>query len=233
MATKKELLDEFTEAGLRELAVKHNVDLQGETEEDIREEMVNSAVTKAEIETYSAQVDRQEGAAPAEGSDSTAGQDPALANDVDEQVKEAAKGTSTDAATRTEGTTVDEVDQAPNYGDKPTDEVDDEGNSTYDFPPQGDVEILTVEETEADGELIAPLEVEDAVILGEHELVPDRLVGRRAYVLEAPRGMTNPDKLDETWVTVKTRDEVNAKLVLPMSAFKEIQKGGLSVVHRG
>jgi hypothetical protein len=230
MATKKELLDEFTEAGLRELAVKHNVELQGESEEDIREEVANSAITKAEIETYSAKVDRQEGAAPA--SDGTAGQDPMLANDVDEQVAEAAKGTSTDAASRVAGTTVDEVDQAPNYGDKPTDETDEEGNSTYDFPPQGDVEVLTVEETESEGELIAPLEVEDAVILGEHELVPDRLVGRRAHVIEAPRGMTNPDKLDETWVTVKTRDEVNAQLVLPMSAFKEIQKGGLAVQNR-
>lgn len=224
MATKKELLDEFTEEGLRELAVKHNVELQGETEDEIREEMANSAVTKAEIETYSASVDRQEGAAPAEGGAST---DPALANDVDEQVKAAAEGTSTDAAMRAEGTSVEDVEQAPNYGDKPSDE---EG---YDFPPQGDVEILTAEPGDGEGEYNAPLEVEDWVILGEHELVPDRLVGRRAVVLEAPRGMSPVGEEDNVWITVKTRDEVNAKLVIPLSSVERVQKGGKDPAYRG
>lgn len=228
MATKKELLDEFTEEGLRELAVKHNVKLQGESEDEIREEMVNSAVTKAEIETYSAQVDRQEGAAPAEDGSST---DPALSADVDEQVAEAAKGTSTDAASRAEGTSVEDVEQAPNYGDKPSDE---EG---YNFPPQGDVEVLTIEEQatieESAGHLLAPLEVEDWVVLGEHELVPDRLVGRRAVVLEAPRGMTPVENLDDVWVKVRTRDEVNATLVIPIAATTAIQRGGTDPTMRG
>jgi hypothetical protein len=150
---------------------------------------------------------------------------------VDAQVAEAAAGTSTDAASRAEGTSVEDVEAAPNEGDKPTDE---EG---YDFPPAGDVEVLTITEQatieESAGHLMPPLEVEDWVVLGEHELVPDRLVGRRAVVLEAPRGMTPVENVADVWVKVKTRDEVNATLVIPLAAVSEIQKSGTDPTQRG
>ena len=103
----------------------------------------------------------------------------------------------------------------------------------YPFPQGGDVDVASVDPGDGKGEFLAPLEVEDWVVLGDHELIPKRLVGRRAIVTDAPRYLVPTSKLSDTWITVRTRDEVNATLTIPLDAVTEIQKGGVSAVVRG
>jgi hypothetical protein len=103
----------------------------------------------------------------------------------------------------------------------------------YPFPQGGDVEVATVDAGNGEGEYLPNLEVEDYVILGEHELVPERLVGRRAAVIDAPRYLVPLDKKDEVWIRVRTRDEVNATLSIPLAAVERIEKGGRSPLVRG
>jgi hypothetical protein len=152
--------------------------------------------------------------------------DPALV-DPEAAAAERVEGTTSDAATRAEGQPASETEPDASEGDKASDDED------YAFPTGGDVEVATVEEGGGEGEEQRPLEVEDWVILGEHELVPPRLVGRRAAVLDAPREPWAEADKGDVWVTVRTRDEANALLTIPLTATSEILRGGLSTVHRG
>jgi hypothetical protein len=141
------------------------------------------------------------------------------------------EGTTSDASTRTEGTRADEVPPDPSEGTKPSDEED------YDYPPQGDVDISTVEIIEADGERLTKPTLEDWVVLdGSHEQVPDALDGRRAVILNVhpENAWDERDLLKEDYVpedvslTVRTRDDYSATLYLPLDALKEIQRRGVS-----
>lgn len=154
--------------------------------------------------------------------------DPAL-TDPDTAARERVKGRTSDAANRKAGVLHDEVPPDLSAGVK----ASDGGAVAYPFPPQGDVEVATVDPGSGKGEYMPALEVEDWVVLGEHPLVPDRLVGRRAIVVDAPRFLVPVDKQDETWITVRTRDDVNATLHIPLAAVKAIERGGKSPVVRG
>lgn len=154
--------------------------------------------------------------------------DPALVN-PEEAAKARTEGRTSDAATRAEGTHIDEVPSDLNDGVKPSDA----GPVAYPFPQGGDVEVATVPAGNGEGEYWPALEVEDYVVLGEHELVPARLVGRRAAVVSAPRYLVPVGSEDQVWITVRTRDEVNATLTIPLSAAASIEKGGRSTTVRG
>lgn len=166
-----------------------------------------------------------EGALP-EGAPASAGAlDPAL-TDPDKAARERAEGRTSDAATRNAELHIDEVPADINEGVKPSDG----GPEAYPFPQGGDVEVATIDPGNGEGEFLAPLEVEDQVVLdGSHELVPDRLDGRRAFVVDAPRYLVPVGSEANVWIEVRTRDEVNATLHIPLSAVKEVHKGGTSV----
>lgn len=169
-----------------------------------------------------------EGALPAGTPASVESLDPALVN-PDEVAKARVEGRTSDAATRAEGTHIDEVPSDLNAGVKPSDA----GPEAYPFPQGGDVEVATVPKGDGAGEYWPSLEVEDYIVLGEHELVPERLVGRRASVVSAPRYLIPVGSEDQVWITVRTRDEVNATLTIPLSAAASIEKGGRSTTVRG
>lgn len=170
-----------------------------------------------------------EGASPSPRKTSKESLDPAL-TDPDKAARERVKGRTSDAANRKAGVTHAEVPPDLSDGVK----ASDSGSTQYPFPPQGDVEVATVDPGSGKGEFMPALTDEDWVVLdGDHDLIPDRLGGRRAIVVDAPRYLIPVDKLDETWVTVRTRDDVNATLHIPLSAVKEIQRGGKSPVVRG
>jgi len=160
---------------------------------------------------------------------STEALDPMLTR-PEEVARERVQGRTSDAATRSaDGPQIDEVPPDINAGVKPSDG----GAEVYPFPQGGDVDVASVDPGDGKGEFLAPLEVEDWVVLGDHELIPKRLVGRRAIVTDAPRYLVPTSKLSDTWITVRTRDEVNATLTIPLDAVTEIQKGGVSAVVRG
>lgn len=154
--------------------------------------------------------------------------DPAL-TDPEGEARRRVEGRTSDASTRSQEIDISSVEPDLNDGPKQSDA----GPELYPFPPQGDVEVLTVDPGNGKGEYFPNLEVEDWVVLGEHELVPDRLVGRRAVVLDAPRYLVPWDQKDNVWIQVRTRDEANATLHIPLAAVKEVQKGGLALDHRG
>jgi hypothetical protein len=156
--------------------------------------------------------------------------DPALADPV-KAAKARVEGRTSDAQTRSsDGPQIDEVPPDLTEGAKPSDG----GAERYPYPQGGDVDVATVDPGNGKGEYFPNLEVEDWVVLdGSHELVPDTLDGRRAVVLDAPRYLVPWDKKDEVWIQVRTRDDKNATLQIPLAAVKEIQKGGLAVGHRG
>jgi hypothetical protein len=155
--------------------------------------------------------------------------DPALTDPVG-TAKARVEGRTSDAATRQADVDLTTVAPDITEGAKPSDG----GNVAYPFPPQGDVEVATVKPGNGKGEYYPNLEVDDWVVLdGSHKLVPDVLDGRRAVVLDAPRYLVPWDKKDEIWITVRTRDDKNATLHIPLAAVKEVQKGGLAVTHRG
>lgn len=171
-----------------------------------------------------------DGADPAAGAGTTTsdGLDAALVNPEETAVARV-EGRTSDAANRSaDGPHIDEVPADITDGPKPSDG----GVERYPFPQGGDVDIATVSTDVQPGEYFPNLEIEDSVILLEHELVPDRLVGRRALVVDAPRYLVPMDKKDEVWITVKTRDEVNATLSLPLAAV-EVRKGAVDVTVRG
>lgn len=153
--------------------------------------------------------------------------DPALVN-PDEAAKARVEGRTSDAATRAEGTQIDEVPPDLNDGVKPSDG----GPDRYPFPQGGDVDVATVPEYDEGQEYWPALTVEDVIILGEHDLIPERLVGRRAFIVDAPRYLVPVGEEDRVWVTVRTRDEVNATLTIPLSA-GELIRGGRDTTVRG
>lgn len=155
--------------------------------------------------------------------------DPALVDPVG-TAKARVEGRTSDAATRKANIDLSTVAPDISEGAKPSDG----GPEAYPFPPQGDVEVATVDPGNGKGEYFPNLEVDDWVVLdGSHDLVPETLDGRRAVVLDAPRYLVPWDKKDEVWITVRTRDDKNATLHIPLAAVKEVQKGGLAVTHRG
>jgi hypothetical protein len=172
----------------------------------------------------------------AEGADPTAGAagttadslDPALVDPV-ATAKARVEGRTSDASLRSvDGPHIDEV--PADLGDGP--KSSDAGPERYPFPQGGDVDVATVPDGNQDGEYYPNLTIEDSVILVEHELVPDRLVGRRAFIIDAPRYLVPIEKKDEVWITVRTRDEVNATLNLPLAAV-DVRRGATDVTVRG
>jgi hypothetical protein len=168
--------------------------------------------------------DPNEGAPAPEPADASAeGFDPML---VDPSGTAAARveGTTSDSAVRAEGTPASEVPVDTGVGPQSTDA----GTA----PPGGDVEIATVEAGSGEGESWPPVTVEDQVILKEDPTVPPRLVGRRAFVIDAPRDPIPVGSEVDTWLTVKTRDEVNAMVTVPLTAV-ELIRGGKNAAVRG
>jgi hypothetical protein len=153
--------------------------------------------------------------------------DPALTDPSGAAVSRV-EGRTSDATTRAEGTHIDEVPPDLNAGVKPSDA----GPEAYPFPQGGDVEVLTVPSGSGEGEYWPSLSTEDAVILGEHELIPERLRGRRAFIVDAPRYLIPVGQEDKVWIVVKTRDEVNATLNVPLSAVT-VDRGGKTLTVRG
>jgi hypothetical protein len=154
--------------------------------------------------------------------------DPALVDPVG-TAAEAKKGTTSDPNTRTSDTHIDEV--PPDYatdGPKPSDG----GAERYPFPQGGDVEVALIENQGSEQEFWPALTVEDTVILGDHDLIPERLRGRRAFITDAPRYLVPVGEEERVWISVRTRDEVNASLRVPLSAV-ELQRGGRDATVRG
>jgi hypothetical protein len=171
-----------------------------------------------------------EGADPSAGAATTTseGLDPALV-DPEKAAVERVEGRTSDASMRAaDAPHIDEVPPDITDGPKPSDG----GVERYPFPQGGDVDIATISTDVQDGEYFPNLEIEDSVILLEHELVPERLIGRRALVVDAPRYLVPMDQKDNVWITVRTRDEVNATLSLPLAAV-EVRKGAVDVTVRG
>jgi hypothetical protein len=161
--------------------------------------------------------------------------DPSL-TDPEGVARDRVEGRTSDPANRVEGVTAAEVPADLSEGPKQSDA----GPEAYPFPPGGDVDVSLVDPGNSSEEYDPPLNVDDWVILdGAHELVPDRLDGHMAYVIEAPN-QTAPDVHDhpnaaltpvpDAGIKVRTRDEVNATLILPFEAFKAVGKGGRSAV---
>lgn len=160
--------------------------------------------------------------------------DPALA-DPEGTARQRVEGRTSDAANRDAGVTADEVPPDLNAGPKQSDA----GPELYPFPPGGDVDVATVNASSSEDEKLQPLAADDWVVLdGTHELVPDRLDGHIAYVVDAPTILCNCDWAPRTHehphpeaaITVRTRDEANATLYVPVEAFKFVGRGGRSAV---
>jgi hypothetical protein len=171
-----------------------------------------------------------------EGDDgSTTPARPAVSGDADpltdpeEYAKQQFPGTTSDASTRTEGTSVQDVPPDPDQGDaKATDDPN------YDFPPQGDVDDATREVVEDDAELIPAPTIEDWVVLdGAHEAVPDVLDGRRAAVIQIHpvQEYYTREEYEELALTVRTRDDYGATLIIPPAAIKSVERRGVSPVR--
>jgi hypothetical protein len=237
MATKEELAASLSKEQLASLAEESGLQLEGnETKDELIEAVANSRkISKEDLETEATAVganpddtdDEDEEDVQEETAD-TGSLDPMLV-DPDKVARERVKGTTSDASQRVEGATAADTPADPGELAK----ASDAGAEAYPFPAQGDVDVATVDPAEGAEEFMAPLEVEDWVVLGEHELVPERLVGRRAVVLEAPRDLVPVDEADDTEIKVRTRDEVNATLVIPLSAVAEVQKRGYAPTVRG
>ena len=147
--------------------------------------------------------------------------------EAEESDEEKAPSTS-DAASRVEGSLASETPadehQGPHASDSPS----------YAFPTQGDVDVATVDPGSGEGEFMAPLAVDDWVILdGSAEEVPDELDGRRAVILAAPTEAVPVDEAGDQLITVRTRDDRNETLEIPFSAVKKVVKGGLDPSVRG
>ena len=164
-----------------------------------------------------------------------ANEDPVEANaafmgDARKMAAERVKGKTSDAATRKEGVKVGDVGTDPSEGPKASD------GAEYDFPPQGDVDVATIDQAYYEGEFPPVLNLESWVRLGNHESVPDRFRGHIAAVVDAPTFLCNCDWSPNTHehpspnslVTVKLRDETGATLRLPYEAFDEVSTAGRS-----
>lgn len=238
MATQQEVLEGHTVVDLKAFAADHDVDLEGATTKSAIIEALVETTTEQEVADYfdeEVDVATEEDVPTEEEAPAAVAGDPALTDP--KSVAEATfEGSTSDPATREEGTTASDVPPDSPQGEKPSDA----GAEAYPFPPGGDVEVLLLDDTEYEGEYESPLAVDDWVILdGAHELVPDRLDGHMAVVIKAPSQVA-PDVVDgpnaartpipDEPITVRTRDEANVTLNLPADAFKAVGKGGRSGV---
>lgn len=159
---------------------------------------------------------------------------------------DARKGTTSDPATRVAdgAVTTDEETNTTAAGDTHPDTVppdvnegvkpSDGGPAAYPFPVQGDVEVGLIDRSVLDGEKMEPIYEGDFVVLAAHDLVPERLVGAEAAVLDAPTILCNCDWAPRTHehihptagITVQTRDDANARLVIPLAAIARVLRGG-------
>lgn len=154
--------------------------------------------------------------------------DPALSDPV-ETAKARVEGRTSDASLRSvDGPHIDQVPADVTDGPKPSDG----GAEVYPFPQGGDVDVATVPDGDQEGEYYPQLTIEDSVILLEHELVPERLVGRRAFIIEAPQFLVPISDKDKIWITVRTRDEANATLNIPLGAV-DVKRGATDPTVRG
>lgn len=81
-------------------------------------------------------------------------------------------------------------------------------------------------------EMFPPVSLSDSVVLKEHELVPSHLVGHRALVINAPQDLVPMSQKDKTVITVRTRDQHNALLSIPLEAV-ELIRGRVNHMFRG
>jgi hypothetical protein len=160
--------------------------------------------------------------------------DPDTAAEEDEEAEFGVEGaeeetpTTSSAAARVEGVTAGETPPDPGEAPHSTD------GPEYPFPTAGDVDVDTVPEAEVGAEeFTTPLTVEDWVVLGDHEAVPERFVGRRAVVLDAPTESVPVGEEGDQEITVRTRDEANATLTIPFAAVAEVQRHGVDHTVRG
>jgi hypothetical protein len=153
--------------------------------------------------------------------------DPAIV-DPEGTARQRVEGRTSDAANREAGVTASEVPPDINAGVKQSDA----GPDLYPFPPGGDVDVATVSNDEQQGEYLAPVSLEDTVVFIEHDHGPERRVGRRAFVIDAPRYLVKLDESGDVWITARTRDEINATLTVPLSAVR-LERGGRPTTVRG
>jgi hypothetical protein len=232
MPTREELAEELTKAQLRQLAEKHDVDVSAASSKaELVEAVVSSDISDDQLaesfggESLEEDEDDEDGEKAPSPSDSF---DPMLV-DPEAEAASRVEGTTSDAATRQEGETAADTPADSSAQAKSSDA----GAEAYPFPTAGDVEVATVDPGSGEGEFAAPLEVEDWVTLGEHERVPDRLVGHTAVVLDAPKDPVEVADAGEQDITVRTRDEINATLTIPRDAIAEVHKGGRIYSNRG
>lgn len=161
---------------------------------------------------------------------SPASLDPALTDPVG-TARARVEGRTSDASNRSADVRAGDVPpDRPVGGDKPSDG----GPELYPFPPGGDVDVATVNAGSGNGEYFPNLEIGDSVVLdGSHELVPDRLDGRRGLVTDAPRYLVPMADAGNVWFTCVTRDETNTTLHIPLSATKSVDRGGVVPTVRG
>jgi hypothetical protein len=151
----------------------------------------------------------------------TGSQDPYLVDPVG-TTQARIEGTTSDAAQHTEGNLASETPpDPPTYDDKASDAED------YAFPVGGDVDVATVDPGSGEGELIPVPSVEEWVVLdGSAEEVPDALAGRRAVVLsiEPRQDFYTQEEWDAALLTVRTRDDYAATIVVPTTAVESTHK---------
>jgi hypothetical protein len=140
------------------------------------------------------------------------------------------EGRTSDPANREAGVVADAVPPDLPAGPKQSDA----GPELYPFPAQGDVEVSLLPVKQYDGERMEPIYEGDFVILGQHELVPERLQGAEAAVIVAPTIICNCEWAPRTHehphpeagLTVRTRDDTNATLTVPLEALAQVLRGG-------
>jgi hypothetical protein len=201
-------------------------------EERAAEVGINDPEEYPNKEALVAAIEEKEESTEGEGSSSGKKSKAAKGSATAQDAERSGELTTSDADARVEGVTYDDVEKDPHQADHPSDDPD------YAFPPGGDIDVSTLEATEIEGETEAPLTVEDKVVIGEGENVPEWLEGARALIVdvqpkEPQRGQPeDPDQQegkDTNTYQVRTRDEHNAILFLDRDDFAEIIKGGVAV----
>jgi len=164
--------------------------------------------------------------APAPAEPGPATQDPAIVN-PDETAAARVEGTTSDAAMHVEGVELGNVPADSSVGPHSTDAPD------YPFPVAGDVEVATVDAGSGADESFSGINADDWVVLqGGNDVVPESLVGARAAVISSdPAGAVPLADKDSVMLTVRTRDDKNATLTVPLSAVKVLK--GSETVTRG
>lgn len=141
----------------------------------------------------------------------------------------------TDASSRVEGTSVQDVSPAPSEGPHSSDAAD------YPFPPQGDVDVATVDDSDHKGEKPLPYPVGSWIILAEDDSVPEEFEGSLAVILESPTVTAGPDDWSNrvyqdipknAELTVRVR-ESGAVLVVPYDAVAQHALDRATLVQYG